>query len=117
MAHSPYTSLDERMTKDINRNNIVLNLETIFNLDNKKLLWVANNHPVISTCKVFLGKMKNLDTKELYLIRVTKTDMLSMLSSLLHTWQPNATKLSLQMILRIEQVRISGTVSIVLANL
>ena len=41
----------------------------------------------------FLGKMKNIDTKELYFIRVTKTDMWSMLSSLLHTWQSNATKL------------------------
>jgi len=53
MVSVPYTSLDER-SQVYYSNNILLNLETIFKIDNKKLMHGEPDNPPYTRCKVRL---------------------------------------------------------------
>jgi hypothetical protein len=53
MVSAPYISLDERRSSILS-NNILLNLETIFKIDNKKLMHEEPDNPPYTSCKVRL---------------------------------------------------------------
>jgi hypothetical protein len=53
MVSAPYISLDERRSSILS-NNILLNLETIFKIDNKKLMHEEPDNPSYTSCKVRL---------------------------------------------------------------